>query len=113
MPGQLSPVLIRHGDTNQEAKDDNHNLHPEVTLTANLPVYLKSATTGPGGEQRYEQHPLGTEARWGGYRVDDWLRALFHYLYLGQGGWGRRRWTARRGQGSQRDPSKGLRFPSH
>ena len=56
------------------------------TIIANLLTYLKNSTTGMGGtgQPRYRQHPDKTPHTFGGYHVDDWVRAFIHLYFLGR-----------------------------
>jgi hypothetical protein len=85
--GPLPSLIIRRGDIgDKNAKTGSELAQVAVTPTiiANLLAYLKNSTTGQGGkgQPRYQQHPEKTRHTFGGYHVDDWVRAFTHALYF-------------------------------
>lgn len=84
--GHIMNVAVRRGDIGESALDeeDRQQIAITPTIIATLLAYLKCATTGPRfqGGKRYQQHPQDTVHTYGGYHVDDWVRAILHLLFF-------------------------------
>lgn len=81
----MPTYTIRRGDFDKSrCSDDEKHCHAILATTAAiLLAYLKNMTVEPhgSGQPRYEKLPPG-EHVYGGYYIDDWLRAVVHLLYF-------------------------------
>ncbi|KAK3386190.1 hypothetical protein B0H63DRAFT_450170 [Podospora didyma] len=83
----LRPVILRRGDMQDPTAlslEEKHMVATTPTVVATLLIYLKMIRTGQNGtgQPRYTQKWGPVAYTYGGYYIDDWLRAIFHMLFF-------------------------------